>query len=198
MKVIGITGGVGAGKSEVMRILSEIPGSFILIADEAAHETEKKGEDCYRRLVELLGEDILSPDGEIDKKKMAAKIFGDERLREEVNAIVHPAVKRHILKLIGEKEKEGLSLFFIEAALLIEDGYKEICDELWYVYADEDERRKRLKEHRGYSDEKIDGIMRVQSSEEAFRKNCDFVIDNSGSLSVVRKQIMKEIKKYYS
>ncbi|MCR4657038.1 MAG: dephospho-CoA kinase [Lachnospiraceae bacterium] len=193
MKIIGITGGVGAGKTEVMKILKEIPGAFILIADEAAHEVEKKGQECYERLVGLLSEDILSEDGEIDKSRMASKIFGDEKLREETDRIVHPAVKKLILSMIKEKEKNGYSFFFIEAALLIEDGYEEICDELWYVHADLLVRRERLKASRGYSDEKIDRIMAAQSSEEEFRRHCVFVIENNGDISETKRQIMEKI-----
>ncbi len=196
MRIIGVTGGVGAGKTEVMKVLREIPGAFTLIADEAAHEVEKKGQECYNRLVGLLSEDILSEDGEIDKKRMASKIFGNEGLREEVNRIVHPAVKKHILSLIDEKEENKFSFFFIEAALLIEDGYESICDELWYVYADPEVRRERLKASRGYSDEKIDRIMAVQSSEEDFRRHCVFVIENNGDISETKTQIMERIAFY--
>lgn len=192
MKVIGITGGVGAGKSEVMRLLSEelSDDCFILIADEAAHRVEKKGEDCYRQLVELLSEEILSEDGEIDKKAFSARLFTEPGLRERVNGIVHPAVKRYILSEIEEKRREGRARwFFIEAALLIEDGYESICDELWYVWASEEVRRKRLMDSRGYSKEKIDGILVSQNSEETFRKHCRVVIENNGELAETRKQI---------
>ncbi len=194
MKVIGITGGVGAGKSEVMNFIAENSRSCILKADEAAHEIEKKGQDCYRELVELLSEDILGPDGEIDKAAMAAKIFSDEGFREKVNGIIHPAVKAYILRRIEEEKNRGeADFFFIEAALLIEERYDLICDELWYIYADEDVRRKRLKISRGYSDEKIDNIIRSQCTDETFRKYCRVVIDNNGDIEDTGKQILEAI-----
>ena len=91
--------------------------------------------------------------------------------------------------MIKEARQKGFAFFFIEAALLIEDHYDKIVDELWYIYADEDIRRKRLKESRGYSDEKIDGIFDSQSSDDTFRKHCSVVIDNSGSIKETREQI---------
>ena len=191
MKIIGITGGVGAGKSEVLSLIEKMTRCVIVKADDLARSLEAKGEVCFDPLVKLLGRDVLDSDGEIDSRKMAAKIFADGNgdLRAGVNSIVHPAVKRRIKDMIKDARKGGYDHFFIEAALLIEDHYDKIVDELWYVYADEDIRRIRLKESRGYSDEKIDGIMTSQSSDETFRKYCKVVIDNSGSITDTKEQI---------
>ena len=192
MKVIGITGGVGSGKSEVIKILSEICNCYVLKADDLARSLEVKGEVCYGPLVELLGKEVLDKEGEIDARKMAAAIFADgkEDLLAKVNAIVHPAVKSRILSMIEDaRRSQKYDMFFIEAALLIEDGYDRIVDELWYIYADEDVRRKRLKESRGYSDEKISGIFESQSSDETFRKYCKVVIDNSGDINRTKEQL---------
>jgi dephospho-CoA kinase len=192
MKVIGITGGVGAGKSTVLDIIRDCCDCFILIADKAAHEVERKGQPCHDELVSLLGSGILADDGEIDKKRMAAAIFGgdDRDILDKVNAIVHPRVKEYILRLIDEQRSLGeADYFFIEAALLIEDGYKSICDELWYVYADEEVRAERLRNTRGYSDGKIRDIMKNQNTDRAFRGSCDRIIENNGDLDRTRKQI---------
>lgn len=194
MKVIGITGGVGAGKSTVLDIIRQNCRCFILIADEAAHEVERRGQVCYDELVGLLGREILASDGEIDKKKMARKIFaaGNKELLASVNAIVHPRVKEYILDLIEKYKADGkVDYFFIEAALLIEDGYRAICDELWYVYAPKEVRAERLKASRGYTDSKIEDIMRSQNDDEMFRKYCDHVIENSGDLEETGEQIKK-------
>lgn len=91
--------------------------------------------------------------------------------------------------MIREEEKKGTDYFFIEAALLIEDHYDTIVDEMWYIYADEDTRRKRLKESRGYSDSKIDDIFASQSSDDVFRRFCSVVIDNSGSIEDTKIQL---------
>lgn len=192
MKIVGITGGVGAGKSEVLKLIKEMTDCVIILADDLARSLEKKGEVCYKPLIDLLGKEILADDGEIDSAKMAGVIFAEGRKDklEAVNKIVHPAVKTRILELIEKAKSEGkASFFFIEAALLIEDHYDLIVDEMWYIYATEEVRSRRLSESRGYSAEKIAGIMKSQSADEVFRKYCKEVIDNSGSIEETRRQL---------
>lgn len=194
MKVIGITGGVGAGKSEILSYLMEHCNCRILMADRLAEELEQPGQICYDQLLALLGREILQEDGRIDRKKMAARIFADKSLLEAVNAMIHPAVKHAILQIIrDEREAARLDYLFIEAALLIEDGYAEIVDELWYIHTEEKVRRQRLKASRGYTDEKIDSILREQLSEEEFYMYCHYVIENSGSLESVYEQLDKKL-----
>lgn len=197
MKVIGITGGVGAGKSE---ILSYIRGKYncqIILADEVAHMVKEPGQKCYTQLITLLGEEILDADGAIHKVRMAEKIFADKALLKQVNAIIHPAVKEYILQEMAKRKEEGrLEFFFVEAALLIEDGYGKILDEIWYIHTLPEIRRKRLKASRAYSDEKINQIMRGQLSKEEFEKHCQVVIDNSGSLAEAYKQIDEKLEEY--
>lgn len=197
MKVIGITGGVGAGKSEILDYISRNYNSRIILADEVAHQVKEPGEICYKPLIVLLTEEILNEDGSINKQRMAEKIFSSEELLAQVNEIIHPAVKDTIIKAIEEeRESKIYDFLFIEAALLIEAGYLEIVDELWYIYADEQIRRKRLKESRNYSDEKIDSIMESQLDEKEFRKHCKVVIDNSGSLAKSYEQIDRKLGDY--
>lgn len=194
MKVIGITGGVGAGKSRILAYLKERTACRIIMADQVAHELEQPGGVCYGRIVSLLGTQILAPDGCIDKGKMAASIFADRSLLTGINEIVHPAVKEYILQAIEEEKKRDVyAWLFIEAALLIEGGYKEIVDEMWYIHTDEQIRRERLKLSRGYSDEKIDQIIRGQLQEEEFYRHCSVVIDNNGTLESVYRQIDEKL-----
>ena len=197
LRFIGITGGVGAGKSELLAYIKKHYACEIYLADEVAHLVKQKGTDCYRQLVELLGTDILGADGEIDKAAMAQEIFAAPETLQKVNAIIHPAVQEYLLQKLQEaKQDPAVELFFVEAALLIEAGYKDLVDELWYVYAREDIRRKRLTQSRGYSEERIDATMRSQLPEEVFRKQCDFVIDNSGGLSDSFRQIDKKLEAF--
>lgn len=190
MKVIGITGGVGCGKSAILNELKKNYSCFVLLADEAAKELEKRGNVCFLPLVELLGKNILGEDGEINSGRMSAVIFDNPSLLDKVNDIVHPAVKDYILSTISQKASTGLyDYFFLEAALLIECGYNEVVDEMWYIFTDEKIRRERLKKTRGYSDEKIDSIMRSQLSEEEFRAGSDFTVDNSGDIDKTMSQI---------
>lgn len=214
MKIIGVTGGVGSGKSELLKYIKEHYNCRVLLADEAAHEVERPGTDCYRALVKLLGTQILahgydeearkdlSQDTEktetvaeaqkelpaIDKKKMAAAMFGHPERVAAVNAIVHPAVRKYIM---SELERAGTApdYFFLEAALLIECGYGEVVDEMWYIYCDPQIRRQRLAASRGYSQEKIGAIMQSQLSDEAFRAGADVVIDNSGPIEQAQRAV---------
>ena len=203
MRTIGITGGIGAGKSE---LLSYIQGKYrcrVIRADETAHELEMPGKACYKELVGLLGRGVLNPDRIIDPKIMAEKIFSEPELLSEVNNIVHPAVKEYILGEIKRTEnmadadgRQTCDFMFIEAALLIEEHYDLILDELWYIYADPEVRRKRLKDTRKYSDGKISDIFKNQLPETVFRGKCRVVINNSGSLSDAYGQIDHELGEY--
>ena len=196
MKLIGITGGVGAGKSQVLSCLASRCRCRILLAEEVGNEVKLPGQPCYERLVELLGKDVLAEDGTIDRGRMAEKIFADDCLLSQVNGIIHPAVRVYILQEVEKERSLGrVDFFFLEAALLIEEGYDRIVDELWYVYADEEVRRKRLKESRGYSDAKIDHIFHSQLPEEEFRRHCRRVIENNGDLQETCRQIDEVLAK---
>ena len=158
--IIGVTGGVGAGKSRVLDHLAADYNCKVILSDQVANDIKMRGYPAYDELVELFGEEILGEDKEIDKAKMAAAIFDNKKLLEKVNNILHPAVNTYIINIIDEeRERNSLDFVFVEAALLIENGYGRIVDEMWYIYADEKVRRQRLKDSRGYSDEKIDSII---------------------------------------
>ena len=190
---IGITGGVGCGKSKVLKYIEGHTRSRILLADEVAHLVKEPGTGCYRQLVKLLGKRILREDGRICRKMMAELIFQDRELLKRVNEVIHPAVKEYVFQAMRKTEEEGREeVFFLEAALLIEAGYLPCLDELWYIYSEEAVRRERLKESRQYSEEKINQIMAKQLSEEEFRKHAHVIIDNSGNFSDTCKQIEKE------
>ena len=200
MKFIGITGGVGAGKSEVLSYLRNKPKTKVMLADEIAHTLMEPGTDCYQKIVEtFVGEDIfetskseasLPENRPFHRGKLAEVIFSNEEKRKQMNAIVHPAVKGYVENTYQEELKKGqIEYLVLEAALLIEEKYDEVCDELWYIYTSEENRRNRLKESRGYSDEKIDHIMASQLSEEAFRAATRRTIDNNGNLKETYRQI---------
>lgn len=194
MQVIGITGGVGAGKSRVLDYIRSHCNCRIVLADEVGNQVKEPGTECFFRLVELLGTEILTGEGRIDKGKMAEVIFGNRELLKEVNAMIHPAVRKFILEAIEEERTKGqIDCFFVEAALLIECGYSEVVEELWYIYATEDVRRQRLQDSRQYSEEKIRRIMAGQLQEEEFRKSCHHVIDNSGMFTDTEEQIRNEL-----
>ena len=200
MRFIGITGGVGAGKSAILSHLANKPKTKVMLADEIAHDLMEPGTECYRRIVDnFAGEDIFATDegdSPFDRAKLAQVIFSNVEKREAMNAIVHPAVKEFVREQYAyELQKNELELLVLEAALLIEEEYDEICDELWYIYTNEENRRKRLKESRGYSDAKIDSIFNSQLKEEEFRKSTQVTIDNNGNLEETIQQIEKALRR---
>ena len=199
MRTIGITGGIGAGKSLVLSYIKEHYRAVVYEADSIAHLIKEPGQNCYEPLLKLLGREVLNEDGWIDKAKMAEKIFGNSLLLQEVNAIIHPGVKKFVLaKIKEEEEKKETDFFILEAALLIEEGYDKILDELWYVRAEKEVRKRRLQEARGYTEEKIDRIMKSQLQDEVFIKHCSLVIDNNGNLAQTYMQIDRKLEEYIS
>ena len=183
MKLIGVTGGVGSGKSEILRYLQTTYNCRILMADDAARALEAPGGGIYEDLIALLEEypgtePITHPDGQINNPEMARRIFSNPALRERVNQMVHPAVKIYALDEYKKECEAGrIDFFVLEAALLIEAGYTADMDSLWYIYCNADERR------------------RSQLSEEIYRKNADVVIDNSGDLAVSCRQVDEALQK---
>ena len=190
MKFIGITGGVGAGKSQILSYLAKKPDTEVMLADEIAHTLMQPGTQCYERIIEAFGAGICLPEGGFDRQKLAELIFSREEKRKQMNAIVHPAVKEYVKKRAErERERGALKLLVLEAALLIEEHYDEICDELWYIYTREDVRRERLIKDRGYSEEKIRQIFCSQLGEAEYRSACAAVIDNNGTIEDTLRQI---------
>lgn len=200
MKIIGITGGVGAGKSEILKHLQDAYQAYVIQADQVGHLVMEPGQDAYKAIVETFQDmpsdvnvapvgSLLREDGTIDRGVLGSIVFSDGEKLKMLNSIIHPAVKQWIRDEIGKKQKEGTRLLVVEAALLIEDGYASVCDELWYIHTNQAVRRERLKASRGYSDEKIDAICRNQLSETEFRGACQAVIDNSGAFEDTRQQI---------
>ena len=194
MKIIGITGGVGSGKSRVLSYIEETFPCVICQADHVAWELQRPGEDGYVKIVEHFGKEILNEDQTINRPRLGQIVFSNEQELLKLNEIMHPAVKEAVQKKILNETSKGTELFVLEAALLIEEHYDEICDELWYIFTEESIRRERLKESRGYTDEKIDAMMATQLSEEVFRGHCKVVIDNSKDFEYTCVQIQEAIK----
>jgi len=196
MKVIGLTGGIGSGKSLVAKILREKYGAYILSTDDIAKEQMEPGGDSYREVVEYFGSEIVNPDGTINRGRLAAIIFDDKNKRLKVNEITHPKVLDAVRnKIEAVREKQLAPYLVVETALMIEAGYDFICDEVWYVHTPEEVRRGRLKRERNYPDEKIDSIFANQSKEEAFRSKFSKVIENIGDIAKLEQQVDRLISK---
>ncbi len=197
MIFIGITGGVGAGKTAVLDYLASKQGIKVMLADEIAHELMEPGTKCYEKLKNLFGnEPVWQEDGHFDRLALASVIFSDDDKRTALNNIVHPAVKEYVIEKKNTAQKDGLFMLVLEAALLIEEKYDEICDELWYIYTSKENRRKRLKASRGYSDEKIDNIFASQLTEDVYRNHCKKIIDNNGDIDNTISSIDRALSEY--
>ena len=194
MKIIGVTGGVGAGKSTVLNYLEKRYGAKLILADLVGHEVMEPGHEAYGQVVKAFGQEIVSEDKTIDRKALGAIVFADEKKRMILNRIIHPAVRQEILRRLEEAELSHLSYVVVEAALFLEENYDAFCNETWYIYTSEDNRRLRLKASRGYSDEKIDRMFAAQKSHEEFLERCQFVIDNNGSAEETHRQIDRRMR----
>lgn len=194
MKVYGITGGAGTGKSEVIRLLHDEFNGYVIMADEVARELTMKDNISYRLIVEHFGPEVLADDGEIDRKKLADYVFHHKEALEQLNSMTHPYVKEEILRQIAAVRESGQYAFVaLEAALLLECGYENICDEFWYVYTRPEIRRQRMKETRNYSDEKVDAVMKNQLPDAVFFERCQFIIENNTTLADVYEQLKQKL-----
>lgn len=196
MITIGITGGVGAGKSTVLAYLEEKYGAYVILADKVGHFVMEPGEECYEPVIQLFGKDVIKEDKTIDRSRVSDVVFSQAEMLVKLNALIHPAVRRYILRTLEEKRREGRGLCAVEAALLLEEHYQDFCDEVWYVHADREVRIQRLAQSRGYSREKAENIIKSQAPEEFFRAHADYVIENSGEPGSTRRQIEEGVRKY--
>lgn len=218
--ILGLVGGVGSGKSTVTDILKEY-GFTLLLTDDIAKELELPGQCCYEAIVSEFGEEILQngTGTAIDNAKLAAVIYADPSATERINAIVHPAVWNHVDHVIsdakanaaeaaadtvsGEQAAAGTSAgrqadgskdpgvrIAVETALPGE-RFAKLCDEIWFIYTDTEERIRRLMSNRGYSREKSLSVIARQLSDKEFEDFADRTIDNSGDREKTAEQVRK-------
>ena len=194
MKIIGITGGVGAGKSTVLDHLEKQYNACVLQADKIGHLVMEPGGICYGQVIALFGKQIIKNDKTIDRKMVSDVVFAHEEMRQKLDDIIHPAVKSYILDKIEEQKKAGCTLMIVEAALLLEDHYDAFCDKVWYIHTDQDIRIERLMSSRGYTREKAENIIARQATEGFFREHADYIIQNNGDLDETWRQIEEGIR----
>ena len=194
MKIIGITGGVGAGKSTVLDHLEKQYNACVLQADKIGHLVMEPGGICYGQVIALFGKQIIKNDKTIDRKMVSDVVFAHEEMRQKLDDIIHPAVKSYILDKIEEQKKAGYTLLIVEAALLLEDHYDAFCDKVWYIHTDQEIRIERLMSSRGYTREKAENIIARQATEGFFREHADYIIQNNGDLDETWRQIEEGIR----
>lgn len=188
--ILGVTGGVGAGKSSVLAILQEEYHAKLILADEVGRRLMQPGEANYVNIVNAFGKEILNENQTINTSKLAATAFSSPLETLRLNALTHPNVRVRIEWMIKEiRDNEPDALIVIEAALLSEGHLTALCDDVWYIYADEQTRIARIMESRGYSYERCCQTIARQKSDAQFRAECKTVIDNSKSIEETRKAI---------
>ena len=197
-RVIGITGGVGCGKSTVLSILKNHFDAEIFMADDVGHEVFEKSSSSYQEIVLHFGDRILDGDGEILRSALAEIVFHDEAEKDFLDGIVHPYVIDRIresidvwMKRIDELDPDDTEdhLFVLETALMFETGCDSLCDEVWGVVSDESTRIDRLMKTRGYSEEKARSIISSQLTDEDIRMRCDRIVLNDSSKEMLEERV---------
>ncbi len=186
--VLGLTGGVGAGKSTVLQFLKEEFGACILQADTIAREQMEPGGPAYEAVTAAFGEEILAQDGTVDRAALSEIVYASEERRLLLNALTHPLVRQEAERRIAEAKEE---LVVYEAALPEEAQLRELCQEVWFVHAPQEVRIRRLTASRGYSQERCRQMMASQLSDEEFTALSDRVIENGGSPEETRRQLRR-------
>lgn len=187
--VIGITGGVGCGKTTVMSVLRERFAAKTLLADEIGHMALQPGEKTYEKICTMFGSEVVLPTGQLNRTRLAELIYADEEKRQQLNAIVHPYVKRKIQEYL--QEWRDAPLVAIETALMFESGCDAFCDAVWYVKTEPMLRIQRLMESRGYTKQKAEAIMAAQISDEEGCRRCDACIENNGSIEKIANTLQE-------
>ena len=189
--VIGLTGGIGTGKSAVTRALASL-GASVIDADIVGHEAYRPHQGIWQEVVQAFGEGILQPDGEVDRKALGAIVFSQPGARATLNGIMHPWMAKEIERRIDRMRQHGVEVVVLEAALLIEAGWQRLVDELWVTTAGEEEAVERVSRRSGLSEEQVRGRMATQMPVAEKIEQADVVIDNSGSLEDLQLRVTQE------
>ena len=189
--VIGLTGNIGSGKSTVLRMLEQL-GAKVIDADNLAHEVMRKGTSVWQAIVDAFGDEILTPGGVIDRKRLGSLVFDDREALERLENIVHPAVDERFREIIQEADEQ---VIVVEAVKIIESGIYPELSALWLVTCPAEERLRRLLETRGVNEEEVRERLKAQMTEEKQAQLADVVIDNSGTPPQTWEQVRREWNK---
>ena len=188
MLTIGLTGGIGSGKSEVARALEEF-GAVVVNADRVGHQAYAPNTEAWHEVVAAFGEDILAANGEVDRKKLGAVVFSDPKALARLNRIMHPRIYQAIAAQLQRLREQGVRVAVVEAALLIEAGWLPLVDEVWVVSASEEAVVQRVRARTSLSEDEVRRRIRSQMSAEERRRYADVVIENEGTLEELRQRV---------
>jgi len=187
-KVIGLTGGIGSGKSTVSQCLAEL-GAVIIDADKVGHEAFEPNTEAWREVAATFGRQILTPRGEIDRKRLGEIVFNNPEALSRLNRIMHPRMHDMMKAQIEEYRRQGVDVVVLEAAVLIEANWTSLVDEVWVTVAPEDAVVERLRKQRGLVEEQTLARIRSQLSSEERAKHADVVINNDGKLEEMKAKV---------
>ena len=187
-RVIGLTGGIGSGKSTISQYLAEL-GAVVIDADKIGHQVFQPGTGAWRDVVATFGQQVVAPGGEIDRKKLGEIVFNDPESMTRLNEIMHPRMYQMAEEQIEQYRRQGVPAVVLEAAILIEAGWTPLVDEVWVVTVSEKAVVKRLKEQRGLDEEQTLSRIRSQMQTEERIKHADIVISNDADLSKVKARV---------
>ena len=188
MKVIGLTGGIGSGKSTVSHFLAEL-GAVIVDADRVGHEAFKPDTDVWREVVTAFGRQILTPDGDIDREKLGETVFANPESLLRLNQIMHPRIFEMVKARLEEYRRQGVRVVVLEAPLLIEAGWASLVDQVWVTVASESTILGRLKQRAGLPEQQSLARIHSQLPSEERLKHADVVIDNDCSLNELKAKV---------
>ena len=189
MKIIGLTGGIGSGKSTVASLLAEL-GAIVINADEIGHEVLKTDSQARQRIVASFGQQILAPDGSIDRNKLGGVAFGNHRALARLNRIMHPRIYREVEANLKQYKKQGVKVIVVEAPLLIEASWATKVDQLWITTAAEATVLERL-DRTGLSYDETMARIRSQLADSERLKLADVVIDTDCSLDELKLKVSR-------
>jgi dephospho-CoA kinase len=190
LKVIGVTGGIGSGKSTIAKILCDL-GASIIDADKIAREITVKGQLIMEEIVGYFGTSVLDEEGELDRKKLSEIVFADSKKLEVLNCITHKYIADKIKDELNKLEEAKAKIVVLDAPLPVENGFLDVVDESWVVVANRDIRIKRIMERSKISSEEALARIKMQKSDEEYLKIADEVINNDGSVEELEKSIAK-------
>lgn len=196
MKIIGLTGGIGTGKSTVSAYLSG-KGIPIIDADQIAHGVTTAGTTTLKKIVDAFGDSILTVSGDLDRKALAEKAFASEEKKLLLEKITHRAIREEIDCRLREAALAKEKLVVLDAALLVESGTYLICDTVWVVCANREVRMKRIAARDGLCEEQILARMRYQLEDEKRNAYADALLDNSGERSALYRQVEQLLERIY-
>ncbi|MBO5147428.1 MAG: dephospho-CoA kinase [Clostridia bacterium] len=196
MRVLGVTGGTGCGKTVVCRILKE-QGGKIIDADKITRKLQEPGEVVYDEIRDHFGEEIIQPDGTIDRKKLGAIVFSDVAQRRALNTIVHSRVSQEIKRRIAKYEEEGNVPFVVlDVPLPIEEGFFDTANCIWAVVANDDLRVARLVKRMGITEAEAEARISVQMSNREYEDIADVTILNEGDVFELKSLVLYELKRF--